>query len=156
MASWTTSATDAVENNPIPNVWDNSMNWIEFTTKEPNGHRVLEIPFCACSNTIVNLKSLKADNSATVKLDSNVIATQNASGQTSMLSGANGGVNASGNLTVPAGTNGGTNHTLKVEVTNQSLWFGVALEGTLNFKGNLGKCNKLIEATPTEAQNTKK
>ena len=157
LASWTTSATDAVENNPIPNVWDNSMNWIEFTTKEPNGHRVLEIPFCACSNTIVNLKSLKADNQATVTMDNNqTIVTQNAPGQSSMRADNNGGVHASGNLTVPAGTNGGTNHTLKVEVTNQSLWFGVAMEGTLNFKGNLGKCNKLIEATPTEAHNIKK
>ena len=140
LASWTTSATDAIENNPIPNVWDDSMNWIEFTSKETNGNRVLEIPFCACSNTIVNLKSLKADNSATVKLDSNVIATQNASGQAAMLANNNGGVQAGGTLTVPAGTNGVTNHVLRVDVTNQSSYFGVALEGTLDFKGNLGKC----------------
>jgi len=141
LSAWTTSATDAVNNsNPIPNVWDDSLNWIEFTSKEVNGDRVLEIPFCACSNPIVDIKSLKADNLATVTLDNNTtIVTQNASGQASMRADNNGGVHASGSYTA-TNTTGPTNHVLRVNVHNQSLWFGVGIEGTLNFKGNLGKC----------------
>jgi len=143
LSAWTTSATDAVNNsNPIPNVWDSSLNWIEFTSKEANGDRVLEIPFCACSNALVDIKSLKADNLATVELDNNTtIVTQNASGQASMKADSNGGVHASGTYTA-TNTTGPTNHVLRVNVHNQSLWFGVGIEGTLNFKGNLGKCTK--------------
>ena len=142
LASWTTSATDAVNNsNPIPTVWDNSLNWIEFTSKETNGDRVLEIPFCACSNALIDIKSLKADNLATVKLDNNItIVTQNAPGQASMRADNNGGINASGSYTIPNTTSGPTNHVLRVNVHNYSLWFGVAIDGTLKFKGNLGRC----------------
>jgi len=142
LASWTTQATDAENNsNPIPSVWDDSLNWIEFTSKEANGDRVLEIPFCACSNAIIDIKSLKADNLATVKIDNNTtIVTQNASGQASMRADNNGGVHASGSHTITNTTSGPTNHTLRVDVHNQSAWFGVGIEGTLNFKGNLGEC----------------
>ena len=140
LASWTTSATDVNNSNPIPTVWDNTMNWFNFTSKEPNGERILKIPFCACSNTIVNINSLKADNNATIHLDSNLIVTQNAAGQASMRADNNGGINASGSFTQPANVNGPQNHTLTVKVNNQSSYFGVAIDGTLSFKGNLGKC----------------
>ena len=143
LASWTTSATDAQNNsNPIPTVWDNSLNWIEFTTQEHNGDRVLEIPFCACSDTVIDIESLKADNLATVKIDGNTVVTQNASGQASMRADNNGGVHATGTHIVQNTANGPINHVLSVDVHNQSAWFGVAMKGTLKFRGSLGQCKK--------------
>lgn len=150
LASWTTSATDVIENNPIPSVWDNTMNWFNFTDQEPKGQKVLEIPFCACGDTLVKINNLKADNEATITLDSTVIVSQMASGQAAMKADSNGGNHEDGNLSIPAGTSGGTNHTLRVDVLNHSGLFGVAIDGTLNFLGKLGKCDDTVIVSPRQ------
>jgi len=143
LTSWTNRPSDAVENNVFngteyQGVWDDTINWFDFTNSHSD--EILEIPFCACGNTIVNINNLKADNSATIKLDGTLVASQTANDQAAMKRDDMGGVHEDGSLTVPAGTNGGTNHVLRVNVHNLGSEFGVAIDGTLSFKGNLGKC----------------
>ena len=144
LASWTFKPSDAIENNVFngtqdQGVWDDTINWFDFNNTHSD--EILEIPFCACSNTIVNINNLKADNSATVKLDSTLVASQTANDQDAMKRDDMGGTHEDGSLTLPAGTNGGTNHVLRVDVHNLGSEFGVAIDGTLKFRGNLGKCN---------------
>jgi len=145
LASWTNKPSDAIENNVFngtqyQGVWDDTLNWFDFNNTHSD--EILEIPFCACGNTIVNINHLKADNSATVKLDNVLVASQTANNQDAMKRDDLGGVHVEGNTTIPAGTNGGTNHILKVDVHNLGSEFGVAIDGTLSFKGNLGQCAK--------------
>jgi hypothetical protein len=143
LASWTFKPSDAVENNVFngtqhQGVWDDTLNWFDF--ENSHSDEVLEIPFCACSNTIVNINNLKADNSATVKLDGTLVASQTANDQDAMKRDDLGGTHEDGSLTLASGTNGGTNHVLRVDVHNLGSEFGVAMDGTLKFRGNLGKC----------------
>ncbi|HHD75322.1 MAG TPA: hypothetical protein ENK95_00695 [Campylobacterales bacterium] len=143
LASWTFKPADAIENNVFngtqyEGVWDNTINWFDFNNSHSD--EVLEIPFCACGDTIVNINNLKADNAATVTLDGTLVASQTAAGQASMRRDDMSGTHEDGTLTVAAGTNGGTNHVLRVDVHNLGSEFGVAVDGTLNFRGNLGKC----------------
>jgi len=145
LTSWTNRPADAIENNVFngtqyQGVWDDTINWFDFTNSHSD--EMLEIPFCACGNTIVNINNLKADNSATIKLDGTLVASQTANDQAAMKRDDMGGVHEDGSLTIPAGTNGGTNHVLRVNVHNLGSEFGVAIDGTLKFKGNLGKCTK--------------
>ena len=138
LSSWSSIPNDTQIGRKA-NVWDSSLNWFNFTP-ETQGERTLKIPFCACGDTLVNINSLKADNSAIVKLDSTTVASQQAFNHQSMRSDSTGGNHEDGQLLIPANANGETNHLLKVTVKNISLAFGVAIKGSLSFKGYLGEC----------------
>lgn len=143
LTNWTFRPADAAQNNVFNNtqyegVWDNTIEWFDFNNSHSD--EILEIPFCACSNTIVNINNLKADNSATIKLDGTLVASQQGYDQEAMKRDDMGGNHVDGSLTLPAGVNGGVNHVLRVDVHNLGDEFGVAIDGTLKFKGHLGKC----------------
>ena len=145
LSAWTFKPSDASENNVFngtqyQGVWDDTLNWFDFNNTHTD--ELLEIPFCACGDTVINIANLKADNSATIKLDTTLIASQTANGQDAMKRDDMGGVHENGNLTVPVGTNGGTNHVLRVNIHNLGSEFGVAIDGTMKFRGNLGKCTE--------------
>jgi len=146
LASWTDKPSDAEENSVgNPNVWAADMNWIKFDND--GKERILKIPFCACGDTLVNIEHLKGDNIAEVTLDSTSVAyqpwsTNNVSG---FIADSAGGNHVDGSQSI-AGTGVGVNHVLELNVTNlyssggSPTPFGVAVDGTLSFKGNLGKC----------------
>lgn len=136
LSSWTTVPNDTQVGSQA-SVWDNSLTWFNFTP-ESNGERTLKIPFCACGDTLVNIKSLKADNSAIIKLDATVVASQQAAGHAAMRSDSSGGNHEDGSLNISG--NGDTNHVLRVDVKNISSVFGVGMEGSLSFQGYLGEC----------------
>ena len=146
LASWTVKPSDAQENNTNnPSVWASDMNWISF---DNNGtDRVLEIPFCACGDTIATINHLKGDNRANIELDGNMFVNQpgTTGGVTAFSSDSAGGNHVDGTQTI-AGTSANVNHLLRVNVhnfkssTGSDTPFGVAIDGTLQFKGHLGKC----------------
>ncbi len=149
LANWTNKPNDAVENNVFngtqyQGVWDDTLNWFDF--ENSHSDEVLEIPFCACGDTLVDIKNFKADNNATIKLDSTLVASQQGADQLAMIrddmtkNGVNGN-HVDGTQSV-AGTGTGVNHTLRVDVHNFGSEFGVAMKGTLNFRGHLGQCAK--------------
>ena len=146
LASWTEKPSDAEENSVgNPNVWAADMNWIKFDSD--GKERILKIPFCACGNTLVNIEHLKGDNIAEITLDTTSVAyqpwsTNNVAG---FIADSAGGNHVDGSQAI-TGTGVGVNHVLELNATNlysssgHSTPFGVAVEGTLSFKGNLGKC----------------
>jgi len=146
LASWTNQPSDAQENSVNnPSAWASDMNWIKF---DNNGtDRVLEIPFCACGDTIANITHLKGDNRANIELG-NIFVTQpgNTGGITAFSADSAGGNHVDGTKNI-IGTGIGVNHVLRLNVHNfkssggYNTPFGVAVKGTLTFKGNLGKCN---------------
>ncbi len=149
LANWTNKPSDAVENNVFngtqyQGVWDDTLNWFDF--ENSHSDEVLEIPFCACGDTLVDIKHFKADNNATIKLDSTLVASQQGADQLAMIrddmtkNGVNGN-HVDGTQSV-AGTGTGVNHTLRVDVHNFGSEFGVAMKGTLKFRGHLGQCAK--------------
>jgi hypothetical protein len=145
LASWTNKPSDAQENAlNIPSAWASDMNWIKF---DNNGtDRVLEIPFCACGDTLANITHLKGDNRANVELNG-IFVTQpgNTGGITAFSADSAGGNHVDGTQSI-AGTGIGVNHVLRLNVHNfkssagNNTPFGVAVEGTLTFKGNVGEC----------------
>ena len=147
LTNWTNKPSDAVENaTGTPSVWASDMNWIKF---DNNGtDRTLEIPFCACGDTIANIEHLKGDNKANVELGT-IFVTQpgNTGGITAFSADSMGGNHVDGTKTI-AGTGVGVNHVLKLNVHNfkssqgHNTPFGVAIEGSLKFRGHLGKCEK--------------
>jgi len=146
LASWTVKPSDAQENNTNnPSVWASDMNWISFDNNETD--RVLEIPFCACGDTIATINHLKGDNRANIELDGNMFVNQpgTTGGVTAFSSDSAGGNHVDGTQTI-AGTSANVNHVLRVNVHNfkssqgHDTPFGVAIDGTLQFKGHLGEC----------------
>jgi len=75
-----------------------------------------------------------------VALDNTVIVSQTANDQDAMKRDDLGGVHVDGSLTIPASNNGGINHLLRVDIHNLGSEFGVAIDGVLSFRGNLGAC----------------
>jgi hypothetical protein len=144
LASWTDVPSDARENRSVSS-WDNTLNWFEFDQNQKD--KVLEIPFCACGDTLVTVNHLKGDNIAEVELDSMSVAYQpwTLNGVTGFISDSAGGNHVDGSQAL-TGTGLGVNHVLKLKARNlyssggSPTPFGIALEGTLNFKGYLGKC----------------
>ena len=144
LANWTNKPNDAVENNVFNDtqyqgVWDDTLNWFDFVNSHSD--EVLEIPFCACGNTLVDIKNFKADNNATIKLDSTLVVSQQGDDQEAMRRDDMGGNHVDGSKSI-TGTGTGVNHTLRVDVHNVGSEFGVAIDGTLKFRGNLGLCFK--------------
>jgi len=147
LENWTNRPSDAVENNVFngtqyQGIWDDTLNWFQF----PNSHtdEVLEIPFCACGDTKVNIASLKADNNATINIDNTLVVSQQGYDQQAMKRDDMGGNHVDGNQTI-LGIGVGVDHILRLNVHNRGSYFGVAMDGTLNFQGHLGSCSDSIE-----------
>ncbi len=139
--------------------WDSGMNWFSFDEGWEKVHN-LSVDFCACGPTDVIIHEMKADNLAKIYLDDDptpanyintapntYIATRTINqNQATMASWA---ANESGSLHVPySGT--ATDHTLHFDVKNGSGTAGGAVDGSLSFKGHLGKCLPTDLDTPED------
>jgi len=142
--SWTNRPDSAIEENVFngteyQGVWDDTLNWFNFGSN--NSDATLEIPFCACGNTEVNIAHFKADNNATINLDSTLLVSQQGHDQDAMKRDDWGGNHVDGSQSVQ-GTGTGVNHTLTMNVHNFGSYFGAGVEGKLEFRGHLGTCKE--------------
>ncbi len=140
--NWTNRPSTAIENNVFEDtqyqgVWDDTLNWFQFNSSDND--KILEIPFCSCGDINIDINSLKADNNASIELDSTTVVIQNAYDQQAMKRDDLGGYHVSGELSID-GNGVPTNHLLKLHVHNNGSYFGVAVDGELSFRGYLGKC----------------
>jgi len=122
--------------------WAPSMSWFDFSGNNQNNNTI-SMEICACDDIELNIGRLKADNSAKVYLDSTLVVDHHGTGQSTFIEDAwqNGsGITGSGsaNITIPSGTP--QTHTLRIEVHDSGVVTGLAVEGTLNFRGHMGKC----------------
>jgi len=140
--NWTSKPIGSEENNTVIGVWDDTLNWFDFSGIGSN-EATLKIPFCACGDTDIRVAHFKADNNATISLDSTLIVSQQGYTQATMRRDDQGGnhVQGAGNI---IGTGTGVNHTLQLNVHNFGGPFGTAVDGILNFRGYLGRCSHII------------
>jgi len=132
-------------NNPIPNTWDNSYTWFNFS-QTPYAYYTLKTEeFCACGDTgYVKLKGMRIDNVGSLVLDnisantSTIIASQNTATTHNFLAAYPPAV---GSAVIPASLVG-KNYQLKFNIHNHKIWSGGALKGKLIFTGHFGKCTK--------------
>ncbi len=124
--------------------WAPSMSWFDFSGNNQNENNI-SIEICACDDISLNVTRLKADNSAKVYLDNILVVDHFGQGQSTFIEDAwqnNSGITGSGtaNISIPAGVP--QTHILKIEVKDSGVVTGVAIEGTLSFRGYLGKCTQ--------------
>ena len=148
LSSWTSKPIGSEENNTVIGVWDDTLNWFNLSAIDNTNDATLKIPFCACGDTAVNINHFKADNNATISLDSTLIVSQQGNTQATMRRDDQGGNHVQGADNIP-GTGTGVNHTLQLNVHNFGGPFGTAVDGILNFRGHLGRCS--IISNPIEA-----
>lgn len=158
LLNWTNRPSDAIENNVFngtqyQGVWDDTLNWFDFDNA--NSDEVLEIPFCACGDVDITVKNFKADNNATVHLDSTLIVSQQGNDQEAMRRDDMGGNHVDGTFNT-SGNGTPVNHVLRLNVHNFGSEFGVAIEGILNFRGTLGACEENVLSSDVQENTTEK
>ncbi len=128
-------------------IWDGDMTWFDFSSASNAEHK-LNIDFCACGNTEVFVDELKSDNFSKVYLDGDatpssyvntggyIASRSNGISQSTMASW---GPNESGGQTITH-SGSGVDHTLHFDVKNGFGPSGGAVDGSLNFRGHMGKC----------------
>ncbi|CAA6809855.1 MAG: Chitinase [uncultured Sulfurovum sp.] len=125
--------------------WAPSMTWFDFSANNQSNNSI-NMKICACDDITLDITRFKADNSAKVYLDNTLVVDHvRGTGQSAFSEDTwtnNPGRSSQGNATVSISAGTPQTHTIRIDVEDQRVVTGLAIEGTLDFQGHLGKCEK--------------